>query len=515
MHQPKRIIWAGALLLALTLVSAGCPNPAGGGNDGDPDGGDDPPPDTTPPGPVSGLGASVLSATQIELAWTDPADADLAAIVVRWSPGRDSDTPLRIDPGSGTTVVAGLLPETAYTLAVVALDESGNASGPTEATGTTLVVTFSAGTEITNAADGARSVYAADLDGDGDIDVLSASAGSTDDRVTWYENTDGNGAFSTGTDITTSEIGGPTAVFTADLDGDGDADVLSASQDNARIAWFENNGSGLFSAAQDVAAPGGSEDAARSVFAVDLDGDGDLDVLAAIGGDPTSRVTWYENTGGTFSAGVDITTAVDGPRSVYAADLDGDGDPDVLSASGFDDRIAWYQNTGGTFATGTDIASPAKGNGADSASAVYAIDLDGDGDIDVLSASGFDDRIVWYENTDGNGTFSTGTEIASPPNGNPADGAEAVYAIDLDGDGDADVLSASSGDDRIVWYENNGSGIFSAGIDIAGTALGNPADAANSVYAVDIDGDGDADVLSSSQNDGRIVWYENRAVVAQ
>ncbi|MFP4331250.1 MAG: FG-GAP repeat domain-containing protein, partial [Spirochaetaceae bacterium] len=148
------------------------------------------------------------------------------------------------------------------------------------------------------------------------------------------------------------------------------------------------------------------------------------------------------------------TDAVDSPRSVYAADLDGDGDADVLSASAFDDRIAWYRNTGGSFSTGTDIASPAKGNRADFASAVYAVDLDGDGDIDVLSASESDDRIVWYENTDGNGAFSTGTEIASPAKGNPADVARAVYAVDLDGDGDPDVLSASVADDRIVWYEN-------------------------------------------------------------
>ncbi|MFW6214087.1 MAG: FG-GAP-like repeat-containing protein, partial [Spirochaetota bacterium] len=149
---------------------------------------------------------------------------------------------------------------------------------------------------------------------------------------------------------------------------------------------------------------------------------------------------------GTFSAGTDISTTADGAWSVYAADLDGDGDADVLSASSLDDRIVWYENTdgAGTFSAGTDISTT-----ADSARSVYATDLDGDGDVDVLSASAFDDRIVWYENTDGAGTFSPGTDISTTANG-----ARSVYATDLDGDGDVDVLSASANDDSIVWYEN-------------------------------------------------------------
>ena len=65
------------------------------------------------------------------------------------------------------------------------------------------------------------------------------------------------------------------------------------------------------------------------------------------------------------------------------------------------------------------------------------------------------------------------------------DGAESVYATDLDGDGDMDVLSASSGDDKIAWYENLGSGNFGPQ-QVITTA----ADGATSVYAADLDGDG-------------------------
>jgi hypothetical protein len=79
---------------------------------------------------------------------------------------------------------------------------------------------------------------------------------------------------------------------------------------------------------------------------------------------------------------------------------------------------------------------------------VYAIDLDGDGDNDVLSASYLDNKIAWYIN-DGNGNFSTEQIISTNANG-----ATSVYAIDLDGDGDNDVLSASRYDDKIAWYFN-------------------------------------------------------------
>ena len=67
----------------------------------------------------------------------------------------------------------------------------------------------------------------------------------------------------------------------------------------------------------------------------------------------------------------------------------------------------------------------------------------------MLTASYWDDRIAWYEN-DGNENFF------SHPISIRANGATSVYAIDLDGDGNIDVLSASSIDDKIAWYENLG-----------------------------------------------------------
>ncbi|MBI4880668.1 MAG: VCBS repeat-containing protein, partial [Planctomycetes bacterium] len=94
-----------------------------------------------------------------------------------------------------------------------------------------------------------------------------------------------------------------------------------------------------------------------------------------------------------------ISTAADLPWSVFATDLDGDGDADVLSASLFDDKVAWYENTNGlgTFGPQQVISTV-----ADAATSVFASDLDGDGDADVLSASTF--KIAWYENLNGSGS---------------------------------------------------------------------------------------------------------------
>ncbi|NCG20426.1 MAG: hypothetical protein GWP91_15565, partial [Rhodobacterales bacterium] len=344
-------------------------------------------------------------------------------------------------------------------------------------------------TDLSTGTVSAQSVYATDLDNDGDADVLSASAG--DNRIAWYENL-GDGTFGTmmminiATDALTT-----TSVYATDLDNDGDADVLFAAQGNNRIAWYENLGGGSFGPMTTITT---SALGANSVYATDLDNDGYADVLSTSYVD--HRVAWYKNNGdGTFTTMPDITTSALSPQSVYATDLNGDGFVDVVSASQNDDRIAWYANDGvGGFGPMNTLTT-----GADGAVSVYATDLDGDGDADVLSASYNDDRIAWYENL-GGGSFGPMNTLTIS-----ADFAVSVYATDLDGDGDADVLSSSTTDDRVAWYQNDGSGNFGPMPDIAINA-GNP----YSVYATDLDGDGDADVLSASAGGDRVAWYENR-----
>ncbi|MFC2047158.1 FG-GAP repeat domain-containing protein, partial [Chloroflexota bacterium] len=86
-----------------------------------------------------------------------------------------------------------------------------------------------------------------------------------------------------------------------------------------------------------------------------------------------------------------------------------------------------------------------------------------------------------------------------------AGNAMSVYAADVDGDGDMDLMSASQGDDKIAWYENDGASPPSWTARTVSTA----ADSAQSVYAADVDGDGDIDLMSASANDNKIAWYEN------
>jgi len=207
------------------------------------------------------------------------------------------------------------------------------------------------------------------------------------------------------------------------------------------------------------------------------------------------KIAWYENDGNESFTTHIITTGAVGARSVYALDVDGDGDIDVLSASFDDDKIAWYENDGNENFTPHTITT-----NADGAISVYAVDVDGDGDIDVLSASVTDDKIAWYEN-DGNENFTSHTITTN------ADGARSVFAVDVDGDGDMDVLSASYLDDKIAWYENDGSENFTP------HTITTNADGAISVYAVDVDGDGDMDVLSASSLDDKIAWYENLMLI--
>ncbi|MGB1167421.1 MAG: BspA family leucine-rich repeat surface protein, partial [Flavobacteriaceae bacterium] len=235
-----------------------------------------------------------------------------------------------------------------------------------------------------------------------------------------------------------------------------------------------SGGTASFTAA-DIAT---SADGPNSVFAADMDGDGDMDIVSASSVDDT--IAWYENNGAADPSwtAANIATSADGARSVFAADLDGDGDMDIISASQNDDTIAWYENNGASDPsfTAADIATS-----ADGAYSVYAADMDGDGDMDIVSASYNDDTIAWYENNGAADPSWTASDIATN-----ADGAHSVFAADMDGDGDMDIVSGSTEDDTIAWYENNGA----ADPSFTAADIATSADGARSVFAADLDGDG-------------------------
>ncbi len=332
-----------------------------------------------------------------------------------------------------------------------------------------------------------RSIKNADIDGDGYQDMVSASY--LDDKVAWYRNLDGEGHFGT-QQIISAKIRGVKILEVADIDGDGDVDIVTASFVQGYLGWYENlDGLGTFSDRIAIA-----EKSIEGMNLSDIDNDGDLDIL--IGG--SNAIGWYENTDGfgTFSSFIAITEELNGIESVFPADLDGDGDLDVISGS-YGNLVSWFENLDGQGTFGirqtisTNFVRP---------SSVFAEDLDGDGDMDVIATFRVDNKVVWFENYDGLGTFNQFHIITDQ-----IAFGRSVYATDIDADGDTDVLSASATDNKIAWYENlNGHGNFGPQQIISTTA-----DAAIKVIAADMNGDGAIDVLSASLEDDKISWYKN------
>ena len=354
---------------------------------------------------------------------------------------------------------------------------------------------FSSEIIITQSALFARSIYAADVDLDGDLDVLSAS--SNDSTLAWYKNEDGRGSYS-GPFIIDDQAAGASSIMAANLDNDEDLDIIATSSFDHKVLSYESfagRGRVKFTFRSEVAVGFEETHSPHSVHAADVDGDNDLDLLTASFLD--NKISWYENRRGVIGEQQVVTLSADGARDVQTADLDGDGDLDILSASGTDNAIKWYENFNGrgSFDILREVTTS-----ANNAYAVYAGDLDGDGDMDIVSASFDDNTIAWYENQNGQGDFGPLISISKA-----AKGATDVLVVDVDGDGDEDVVSASSFDDKIAWYPNlDGEGNFAEQVIISENA-----DLATAVHAEDIDLDGDIDILSASAGDDKIAWYEN------
>ena len=348
-----------------------------------------------------------------------------------------------------------------------------------------VVGQFSGDQDITYSAY-AEKVFSADIDGDGNMDVLSAS--SRDNKISWYKNL-GGGNFDRAIVISSNAMGA-FSVYAADLDNDGDLDVLSASEDDNKIAWYENLGGGVFGNEKIISLLASG---ARDVKAADIDGDGDLDVVSANMGS-TVGISWYENLGGgNFGPRQTITTLANGANTVLCIDFDADGDIDVLSSSTYDGKLALYENLGGgSFATQQVLAV------RNNAKSIAVGDLDGDGDLDIVGAG--DGFVHLYENL-GNGSFTFRISIPQPK-------VNCVYLEDIDSDGDLDVFVANSENDKIAYYENLGNWSLAAEVIIHFRQ--GASNYATSVYVADIDNDGLKDVLSSSSNNSyNVSWYKN------
>jgi hypothetical protein len=224
-------------------------------------------------------------------------------------------------------------------------------------------------------------------------------------------------------------------------------------------------------------------DAAYTVHAGDIDGDGDVDIVGS--GITPPYINWYENVDGSGTSWNEHTIETDSGQvvNVYATDLDGDDDTDVLGAAFYYDDVVWWENDDGLGGSWTKHIID--GN-FDSAIEVYAEDVDDDGDddgdLDVLGAAYDDDDITWWENKDGSGTSWDEHAVD-----NDFNGAEGVYATDVDGDEDIDIIGGSGY--AIAWWENEDG----SGISWIEHTVDDLYDYTRDVYAEDVDGDGDMD----------------------
>lgn len=239
-------------------------------------------------------------------------------------------------------------------------------------------------------------VQAGDLDGDGDVDLAVAVFGYARGEVLWLEN-DSQERF---TPHTLFRAPGAVHVPLADFDGDGDLDITTVlSQDREQVWGFENLGQGS----------GGERFAPRLLFEslnfdlgsaglvkVDLDRDGDLDLLLPVGDNledihsypqPYHGCYWLENRGGWNFAATRIAT-LGGTYAAAAGDLDGDLDLDVVLVSMFDDwdrpghaSLVWLENDGRQKFTPRQIETEAI-----HLVTVDCADVNGDGRADILAA---------------------------------------------------------------------------------------------------------------------------------
>ena len=363
--------------------------------------------------------------------------------------------------------------------------------------------------------DRATSVYAVDMDNDGDIDLVSGGSGDAGiGWVSWFEN-NGNESFTARTIATSND--GKTSVYAIDVDSDGDMDVLSASLDDNKIAWYENNGSQSFTARTITTSANSAED----VYAIDVDGDGDIDVLSA----DNQKIAWYENNGSeSFTARTIF--ALSYANTVRAIDLDSDGDIDVISGQMGENNgtkhLMWYKNNGSQSFTVHTIESTTN---------VYSLDLidfDFDGDIDIVAAGANqyhhphekDERSVyWYEN---NGSESfTRNNLSDAIISTTYDSGTSVYARDMDNDGDIDAISSGLHGTGVVWHENIGSKTKFTTRGINHIYPGSNSSSTYDTYPIDLDNDGDLDMLAahfisnSTEVNPSITWIKNTLDLGQ
>ena len=344
-----------------------------------------------------------------------------------------------------------------------------------------------------------NKVEVADVDGDGKVDLLLANGGNyssagTNEAARVFKNT--WGATTNCTEISAQAVAGfsglSRTIKAADIDGDGDLDILTGGAYQTQLKLFKRDATGWTDATAQL--PQQMTSIGDAEFG-DVDRDGDLDlVLADWGaGNPSTntggRTRLYINEGGTFS---EATTTkmpdvlVRWSWDIELADIDGDFDLDVLVSCKSCTSSLLFRNDGAGMFTNDTAALPHFANNYE----FEPMDIDNDGDLDLVTINDGPNVTEHVFVNRGDGTFAdeTSTRLAGTANPAGADDNVAVW-IDFDADGDADLLIGSLGNDRLL--QNDGTGKFTL---VAG-ATPNDTNATLGLVTADFDGDGRMDLL--------------------
>lgn len=354
---------------------------------------------------------------------------------------------------------------------------------------------------ITTKFNGPTGVAADDIDGDGDIDLV---ASSDQGSITWWENDFGSykNVFNNITNPSdTPAFVNATDIFPVDLDKDNDVDIVAVSfgegVNNGEIGWWENDGSQNFTKHIIVSSFNGGS----SIWAGDMNGDTEIDIVAA--SSSTDKIIWLANDGSENFTSTDVITAYSAASDVILYDINKDTHLDILSTSKNSNSVDWFENDGSATPVFARHQLTTTFNGA---SSISAGDIDGDNDIDIIATAAFSDAVRWWENN-GSNSFPTNHLVNTS---GIFDGASSVYLGDFEGDTDLDIFASAADADTISYWLNDGTGNFGVKNDVTTTF-----ENAGYVVAEDVDEDGDDDIVATSPGgsgiEGQVAWWINNS----